>query len=319
MKDQDLFIAIGSFIGSKRRTKDYHTALREWCKFLGGEPWEVEEQFKAASRVEASRFKEHISNLPGKDFDGIKRQAATKASGATVAKKLYILRRIYHELMGDGILDHNPFATIQIPNAEYNRKQHTRAIPADKARRILQICDDKTQRGIRDRAIFSVMFGAGLRRGEVVSLQLSDFQESECGTPYLLLRDTKAQKTARQALPGWVATNLSLWIKEREKQGAKRSSRMFVSLRNHGEDHRDKIDVSSIRRLVKRYCEAVGLDPSLYSAHSCRATYGSRMDERKVPIQDIQRALRHASPNTTQKYLRSRDEVEDSVGRNFEL
>jgi len=312
----NLHLSIAAFLSRKKRTADYRVALFDWCRFLGGDLDDIQEKFIKATRTDAELYMQEISTRPG--VATTKGQTNAVASGATVEKKIFMLRSLYHALQADEIVDRNPFALIKPPSFDFNRKRHTRHIPFDKVREMIDACLKYDAKGRRDKAILAIMFGAGLRLGEVGNLKLGDVQISEKGTPFLLLRETKAQVTAKQALPEWAYEILHEWLIERIEYGAKDNDNVFITPTMHGKIHKENLNVRSIRRMIKAKFEKVGLDPTLYTPHSLRATYGSKMDANQVPLQDIQRAMRHKSPITTVKYLVSKNCVDSSVGKEID-
>jgi site-specific recombinase XerD len=316
----DLTQAIAAFLAAKKQAKDYRTALSDWVRFLGGEYiFEVEEKFRKATRYEAQCFLEIIQKRPGV-IVGDKPSSLNRASGATVSKKIYILRAIYSALQAESVVTHNPFALINPPSAEHNRKQFTKYVPFEKAKEMLDSCPIETQKGRRDKAILAVLLGGGLRRMEAVKLRLCDVMVSEKGTPYLVLRTTKSGKDSRQAIPVWAFECVQDWMNDRRNAGGKPEEPLFVSFTGRKiKEHKLTFSDKTVSRIVKRACEKVGLDPKDYSPHSLRATYGSRLDAAAAPLQDIQRAMRHASPNTTIKYLVSKDVIEDNVGKEIDF
>jgi site-specific recombinase XerD len=59
--------------------------------------------------------------------------------------------------------------------------------------------------------------------------------------------------------------------------------------------------------IVKHYCDQIGLDPTLFAAHSTRSGYVTSCSERGVPISEIQKRSRHRALSSLAIYMKSDD------------
>ena len=74
---------------------------------------------------------------------------------------------------------------------------------------------------------------------------------------------------------------------------------------------------SDVARIVKRYAEAVGLDPSEYSGHSLRAGFVTSAAVHRARLDKIMEVTRHTSPRTVLRYIRQANAFEDHAGTAF--
>ncbi len=77
------------------------------------------------------------------------------------------------------------------------------------------------------------------------------------------------------------------------------------------------MDPSDIARIVKRYAEAVGLDPSKYSGHSLRAGFVTSAAAHRARLDKIMEVTRHTSPRMVMRYIRQASVFEDHAGAAF--
>jgi integrase len=117
----------------------------------------------------------------------------------------------------------------------------------------------------------------------------------------------KGQKYATIGLPEQAATALHAW-RERYLSGnghPRRDDPVFCTgqpvgfqdNRSHLFDWHTPLTTWGVRAVVQRRAEEAGL--GAVATHDLRRSFAGFLDERGVPLQDLQAALRHSSPDTT--------------------
>jgi site-specific recombinase XerD len=161
----------------------------------------------------------------------------------------------------------------------------------DLADRLLAAIDD-----VRDKAIFSLLLGAGLRVGEVISLQLSDLHPPEGTTSLTRLRVRgKGQKERVVWLTWQVRQHLQTWVQVRPQSD---SSALFLN------QHRQPLSVAGVQFRLKQYCQQAQVD---VTCHQLRHTFARRLVEHNMPIDSLAKLLGHANLQTTQLYIDGAD------------
>ena len=79
----------------------------------------------------------------------------------------------------------------------------------------------------------------------------------------------------------------------------------------------ERMDGGSFARMLKRRAEAAGLDPKLFSGHSCRRGFATSADEAGADLQSIAGQLRHAKLDTTRGYTEAGDLFRKNAGKGF--
>jgi integrase len=251
----------------------------------------------------------------GKKKDGLE---ATQ-SNATIHKKFAALRRIYRMLIGSNLgISENPFDGDRVPPPpkDAGRKRPTQMIDFSLVMEILSMPDSETAKGRRDQAILATLFGAGLRRSELVSLRIGDVRKTGSNTTFLYLRHTKAKRDAEQALPEWAAELLKGWIAERKAQGAQAGDYLFVGFTGRaGKAVSSKaISDTAVYLLFKQYCMAAGAG-QYATPHSARATAITKLLADGIPHREVQEFSRHASIQMVEWYDKRRFDVEQSPAK----
>jgi integrase len=185
------------------------------------------------------------------------------------------------------------------------RKQ--RALRRDEVYSALQMTWSTPAATLRNRALFAVAFYAGLRRGEIGSLQWEaiDFVE---GT-LILTGAKKREVDERDVLPlrPELVEALQAWQAVSLQDGHRRY--VFCELSKAGKLLADKgISGESIRRIAKQ----AGFAP-----HDARRTLGTRAIEAGTPLNKVQRQLRHKREETTlsyAKYIEAKDLKDIDLG-----
>lgn len=145
---------------------------------------------------------------------------------------------------------------------------------------------------MRDGCIIALMYGAGLRREEVVNLQLSSYKRSN-GTISIL---GKGNKHRINPLNNKVVDILETWINERGRHPGP----LFLRIRKG-----DRITDSPITDktvydiIIRRYMEC-GLER--LTPHDLRRTFATKLLENGEDLFVVQDLMGHALLETTKKY-----------------
>ena len=336
-----LWLRLSAFLemrsANTRRT--YSGILKEWSRFLGAEAGsdQAAYNFIQASDLHAIAYKRWLEKRPGQpsryeksvetdeqSLQGHFFQEETRdgtqsgQTNATIHKKFAALRRMYRALIAADLgIEKNPFDVDRVPPPpkQSGQKRPTEMLDYELVNEILELPDVSHARGLRDRAILSVLFGGGLRRSEVVSLRLGDVRKTRKGTVYLMLRVTKSGKDSKQALPAWSANHVLALVKHRKQEGAKSGDYLFMSFRGRSKHTIGKkpLTSSGIYHLFKRYVQQAG-GSQYASPHSARATAITRLLDKGLSHRMVKEFSRHSSVEMVEVYDKRRLSVDESPG-----
>ena len=205
---------------------------------------------------------------------------------AARARKLSAIKSFYKYLtVRTKLLTVNPVKDVEFPKI---RKSLPKYLTLEESRRLLSSVRGVNEK--RDYAILMLFLNCGIRRSELVGLNLSDVYEDR-------IRVTGKGNKERIVYFGSACTAaIDEYLPERNKKVLSDNRALFVSRENN------RISVTAVHRLVKKHMLAAGLDPSQYSAHKLRHTAATLMVSNGVDIKTVQEVLGHEHLNTTEIY-----------------
>ena len=207
-------------------------------------------------------------------------------SAASRARKLSAIKSFYKYLtVRTKQLVDNPVADLEYPKL---RKSLPRYLKLEQARALLASVDGPNQK--RDYAILMIFLNCGIRRSELVGLNLTDVYEDR-------IRVVGKGNKERVVYFGTACRKaLDNYLVERNKKVLSDNRALF------GSRDGNRISVSAVHRLVKKHLAAAGMDATQFSAHKLRHTAATMMLSGGVDVKTVQEVLGHENLNTTQIY-----------------
>lgn len=207
-------------------------------------------------------------------------------SAGSRARKLSSIKSFYKYLtVRTKQLQDNPVADLEYPKL---RKSLPRYLKMDQASALLQSVEGVNQR--RDYAILMLFLNCGIRRSELVGLNISDIYEDR-------IRVVGKGNKERFVYFGTACRKaIDAYLIERNKKILSDNRALF------GSRDGNRISVTAVHRLVKKHLLAAGLDASQFSAHKLRHTAATMMLSGGVDVKTVQEVLGHENLNTTQIY-----------------
>ncbi len=217
------------------------------------------------------------------------------ASEKTINSRISAISSLFKHLCEKQAAKRNPTVGVKRPKVDMDRVK-TPVITVEQVRKMLDAPDTRRLKGIRDKAILSVLFYTGCRVAEVSSLKVKDFYED---AGYQVL-----DFTVKGGKRNMLAVNQELTI----------ALRHYLDETRHENDRAAPLILSVIRPWIKKpldprqlnnifhhYAKIVAL-PKGVTPHSARATFITRALDRNCPIEAVQRSVGHAKIVTTQMY-----------------
>lgn len=162
--------------------------------------------------------------------------------------------------------------------------------------------DPDPLRGARDAAMLAVLYGAGLRAGEAVALDVADFAPDDGGAHALTVRRGKGRKARVVPLPAGAVAAVGAWIHAAELEEA---GPMLRSVRHGAAGGR--MSTRAVGRACARLADAAAVRP--FNPHDCRRTYIGALLDAGADLATVQKLAGHSDPATTARYDRRPAEV----------
>ena len=281
---------------SQRTISEYYLDLRMFLRFMRL----VKEEMPYDTPLDAISIKsldiEFIKMITITDiFDFLSYLANDRQSELSVdpgigaaarSRKLSAIKSFYKYLtVRTKLLTVNPVKDVEFPKI---RKSLPKYLTLEESRRLLSSVRGVNEK--RDYAILMLFLNCGIRRSELVGLNLSDVYEDR-------IRVTgKGNKERIVYFGSACKAAIDEYLPERNKKVLSDNRALFGSRDNN------RISVTAVHRLVKKHMLAAGLDPSQYSAHKLRHTAATLMVSNGVDIKTVQEVLGHEHLNTTEIY-----------------
>lgn len=228
---------------------------------------------------------------------------------ATVRRKLSAVASLFDHLCECNAVAFNPADGVKRPNMGANEGKSP-ALGDEQAKAILEAPAPDTLKGLRDRAILSILLFHGLRRAELCSLTVGDLQ-SRRGVMHFCVHG-KGGKIRFLPVHPHSSQRISEYL-ERAGHGDKADNALFRPVKNSTADLKKPLTGHGVYKdVVRKYARQLGLDPSAVCVHGLRATAATNALDHEADIAKVQEWLGHASISTTRLYDRRKTKPEDS-------
>ncbi len=210
----------------------------------------------------------------------------------SITRRLATLKVFFKWAFQDGYLPKNPALTIQPPKLE---KKLPRYLDYPELAQVMQLPDQETLAGARDRAVLELFYSTGIRIQELVDLAVGSLNQRQ-----LIVRITgKGNKERILPYSEIAQTYIARYLDyRREKFHITRYAAnmpLFVNNRNQ------KISVRQVRKRVTAYLNQVSEQEHL-SPHVLRHSFATHLLSNGADLQAVRELLGHASLSTTQIY-----------------
>ncbi|MDL2259392.1 tyrosine recombinase XerC [Deltaproteobacteria bacterium OttesenSCG-928-K17] len=262
---------------SAHTVRAYGGEVRLFGRFL-------ESRGRAFDQAEKNDVRAFLFELKGRELGNV-----------SISRALSSLRAFYRWRVRGGFMDHNPAASVAGPKQP--KKQSL--FLTERETEILLSGDgeesgSRSPEQLRDQAVFELAYGAGLRVGELVGLDLDDVN---LAAATVMVRRGKGGKDRLTPFGQTAAEALAAWLKARggfiSPGGESRA--LFLGRRG------GRLNDRQVRRVLDARLAERGLD-TRYSPHSLRHSFATHLLASGADLKAIQEMLGHSSLATTERY-----------------
>ncbi len=231
-----------------------------------------------------------------------------RRSPATLGRKLASVRCFFRWLVREGGRRDDPTAGIPMPKLE---KRLPRPLSVDDCEQLItrdrrvsrQPAPEGGERArraewmrLRDRALVELLYGTGIRIGELVALDVRDLELRAQEIRVL----GKGRKERVVPIPEQARRALAAWVEIRRHPGLL-GEPLFISLRTRRDAEPRRLAAREARRILAERATHADLGEHVHP-HRLRHSYATHLLDMGADLREIQELLGHTSLSTTQKY-----------------
>jgi len=279
---------------------DITTAIRDYVAHLASERRASPHTIAAYTRdleglaafVTEKRADENVESIDVYTLRGWLGQLARTHAPASVARMIAAVRSWMTWMMKKRIISKSPAAELSSPKV---RRPLPTLLSVDAAKQAVEVVHLDGANGLRDRALMELLYGSGLRVGEVVRLDLGDV-DLDSGRARVL---GKGNKERMVPLGGQCIAALRAYVARRNeivsRRGTQHPTALLLSQRGQ------RLGARAAQQTVHTL-GALGAGRADLHPHALRHTCATHMLDGGADLRAIQEMLGHASLSTTQRY-----------------
>jgi site-specific recombinase XerD len=222
---------------------------------------------------------------------------------SSIIIRMSAIRKLAAEAADNGLLD--PELATGISRVKSVKSVGIRVgnwLSLRQAQALVNAPDIATVKGLRDRAILAVLFGCGLRRSEVAALTQAHMQQRDdrwCIVDMV----GKHARVRTVPMPTWVKVAIDAWT----SVAGVADGYVFRAVNRADRVSGDRLGEKVVWQMLRQYAEATGV-PGI-APHDARRTCAKLCRAAGGELEQIQLLLGHASVQTTERYLGTRQDL----------
>ena len=216
---------------------------------------------------------------------------ALEYSDTTRARKVASSKSLFNFLVDEGIVTRDPTENISSPRIGRSLPDTLSADEVDSL--LVSASKQETSDGMRDQAMFEILYASGLRVTELVSLNIADL-DLEQGTVRCLGKGSKERLIPVHS--GAVAI-LRRYIDEARPAFTKNTSECALFMNRRGQ----RLSRQGFWLILKAQAKRAGIAKKI-TPHTLRHSFATHLLQGGAPLRHVQELLGHSSITTTQVY-----------------
>ena len=217
---------------------------------------------------------------------------------SSIIVRMSAIRKLAVEATDNGLLAPELAAGIQrVKSAKCIGVRAGNWLSLKQAQTLLNAPDISTLKGLRDRAIIAVLLGCALRRSEVAALTMAHIQQRDGRWCIVDLYGKHGRVRRTIPMPAWVKVAIDAWT----APAGVVDGYVFRPVVRGDQMRGDALSEKVVWQMLRPYAEAAGV-PGI-APHDARRTCAKLCRAAGAELEQIQMILGHASVQTTERYL----------------
>lgn len=273
---------------SRTTIESYSTDLLRYADFLENSGRD------SVSAEDTAMILKHLIELRGKGLGARSR-----------ARHLVSIRGFYRFLAQEKILPLDPSKLVDLPKATLKLPD---VLSQADVQRLLNAPDGRRPSGLRDAAMLEVLYAAGLRVSELVTLKIQDVQ-LEAGFVRVM---GKGSKERIVPIGQYAREKVSFYLEHARGRLLRERSSPYLFVARAGRP----MTRQGFWKLLRQYARVAGLFKKV-TPHSLRHSFASHLLEGGADLRAVQIMLGHADISTTQIYTHVANDRLKELHRRF--
>jgi integrase len=228
---------------------------------------------------------------------------ARKLGSVSINVRITAVRKLAAEAADNGLLAPELAAGIaRVKSAKSMGVRTGNWLSLKQAQALLNAPDIATTKGLRDRAIIAVLLGCGLRRSEVAALTIGHIQQRD-GRWCIIDLLGKHGRVRTVPMPVWVKVAIDAWT----GPAGVVDGHVFRPVNRADQVAGEVLSEKVVWQMLRPY--AVATDVAGLAPHDLRRTAAKLCRAAGGELEQIQLLLGHASVQTTERYLGTKQDL----------
>ena len=214
---------------------------------------------------------------------------------SSIRRTISTIKNFHNYLIEEGHTKLNPCEAIDMPKIE---KRLPKILTKKEVDHFLSAIDTSSPSGIRDQAMFELLYSTGLRVSEMVSLKIIDIIMLDFEKEVSITVKGKGSRLRTIPLGRVAIKYLKTYINSSRKnfvKNGKKSTNIFLNYRGEGMSRK------GVWKIFRKYAEKAGLKKSV-SPHVLRHSFATHLIQGGADIRAVQLMLGHVDVSTTEIY-----------------
>jgi len=269
--------------------------------------YETSEETQRSNRIDLNLFKSYLKENQLEHIDGpavigfqYELKQKRQNSGASINRKMFTLRSYGNFLKLNQIEGAESLPFGDVPKVRCGYVNRPGFLTPEQLKQLFDNIERNSCLAIRNYAIYALMYGLGLRVGEVHRLTLADLDLEQ----QQLTVQGKGGRKRTLYLTGELTNILGEWLAVRDTfYRSKEIDALFISKKGN------PIAIRTMEDNFKKILEKAELETKFnVTCHTLRHSFATHLNEKEVDILVLQSLLGHSNPRSTQIYIHATEE-----------